>query len=443
MRIVMVCPESPLPGGLLFDRRIMQEGKTLHQAGHDVYLIAKPGANLPPTFTTDGIHVILFDDAIPQIKPEASKLNLRPTVISRVKNRILNSRIGRYIRRFNQIWESPRTPAQTPEISAATARVTNLTYADDNLIELIVRLKPDCVVAHDLPVLRPVVAAGKVCNARVAYDSHEFYSEQASLSLQDQEYLRQLETYWLQWVDLVYTVNPLLSDLMSKIYKRPVHCITNAIDPPQSLNHQKQHHLHRDLGLSSADKILLYQGGFAARRGLENLIDAMNYVSPPIHLAFLGYGDYKVKLEEIVREKGLCGRVHFVNPRTQADLLEWTASADAGIIPYHIVDKNAWCVSPNKMFEYITARLPFLSNELPFVRMTVDDLQCGMVADLTTPATCGAAINRMFSNPEQLQRMHQNLQDRGAEYSWAKQGVKLLQLYEAIGVRHEPLRFAA
>jgi glycosyltransferase involved in cell wall biosynthesis len=124
-------------------------------------------------------------------------------------------------------------------------------------------------------------------------------------------------------------------------------------------------------------------------------------------------------------------RVHVVPPRTQADLLEWTASADAGIIPYHAVDTNAWYVSPNKLFEYIAAELPFLSNNLPYVKMVVEDTGGGMTADLTTPERCGKAINDLFADEARLQQLRANLHCRCADYLWKKQGEKLLQLYEA------------
>ena len=57
-----------------------------------------------------------------------------------------------------------------------------------------------------------------------------------------------------------------------------------------------------------------------------------------------------------------------------------------------------------------------------------------MVADLTTPVSCGKAINQMFSDPGRLLGMRARLHGRRADYLWQKQGEKLLELFAAIGI---------
>jgi glycosyltransferase involved in cell wall biosynthesis len=272
------------------------------------------------------------------------------------------------------------------------------------------------------------------------YDSHECYPEQLFFTPERQDYFRALETRWIAEADLVYTVNPMLAEYMSRTYRRPVEAITNAIDPPPGFRpNRKYDHFRKSLGLPASIQVLLYQGGFAPNRGLENLVEAMAYVQASVHLFFLGYGDagFINKLVELAQKNNVQNRVHIVPPRQQSDLLEWTASADVGIIPYHAIDKNAWYVSPNKMSEFIAAELPFLSNDLPFVKTVVEDLQGGAIADLSTPILCGQAINRVFSNPIELQRMRANLHARRDEFLWRRQGEKLVRLYEAIGVTSE------
>ena len=86
------------------------------------------------------------------------------------------------------------------------------------------------------------------------------------------------------------------------------------------------------------------------------------------------------------------------------------------------------------MSEFIAAELPFLSNELPFVKTVVADLKGGVIADLTTPLRCGKAINRIFSDPNELKNMRANLHARRDEYLWKWQGAKLVRMFEAIGV---------
>src|SRR5205807_2571790 len=190
--------------------------------------------------------------------------------------------------------------------------VENLDGRETSLLEKVVALKPDVVFAHDLPMLRTMVTAARACNAKVVYDSHECYPEQISLSPAQQAYFRKLETRWIGAPDLVFTVNPMLAEHMAKIYGRTVESITNAIDPPAGYRPEvNRDHFRKVLGLPASTRILLYQGGFAPKRGLENLIEAMRHVEDGIHLVFLGYNDYKFTLEQVARRLGLDTRVHF------------------------------------------------------------------------------------------------------------------------------------
>ena len=58
-----------------------------------------------------------------------------------------------------------------------------------------------------------------------------------------------------------------------------------------------------------------------------------------------------------------------------------TRSADLGVIPYHSIDLNNYYSSPNKLFEYAAAGLPFVSNDLPFLRWIIAEYGFGEVAD--------------------------------------------------------------
>ena len=76
------------------------------------------------------------------------------------------------------------------------------------------------------------------------------------------------------------------------------------------------------------------------------------------------------------------------------------------------------------------------------MKTVVDDLKCGVIADLTTPRSCGEAINRIFSDPSQLNNMRANLHARRDEFLWKRQGDRLIRMYEAIGIDSKKSRAA-
>ena len=47
----------------------------------------------------------------------------------------------------------------------------------------------------------------------------------------------------------------------------------------------------------------------------------------------------------------------------QKELLDYTAGADFGIIPYPAIDLNTKYCTPNKMFEFVSAEIPIIANK--------------------------------------------------------------------------------
>jgi glycosyltransferase involved in cell wall biosynthesis len=130
-----------------------------------------------------------------------------------------------------------------------------------------------------------------------------------------------------------------------------------------------------DFGLPVDKRIVLLQGGLSAGRNLEVLVDAMHYVKDPsVVLVVLGDGLLLRSLQKMAQQEGLAGRVYFHAAVPQNELLELTAAADAGVIPYQATCLNNHYCTPNKLFEFIAAGLPILATDLPEIRRLVETL---------------------------------------------------------------------
>jgi glycosyltransferase involved in cell wall biosynthesis len=116
------------------------------------------------------------------------------------------------------------------------------------------------------------------------------------------------------------------------------------------------------------------------------------------------------------------------------DLAPLTRSADLGVIPYHGIDLNNYYTSPNKLFEYAAAGLPFISNELPFLRSIIDKYGFGAVADLTEPHAAAGAILSLLNDRPRLEAMRKAAAKAAEELNWEKESEKLLALYQRVVV---------
>ena len=317
---------------------------------------------------------------------------------------------------------------------AIVNKIKNRSGYDEILYNRACYFNPDIIHVHDLPQLRAGSLIKKKLNIPLIYDAHELYPEINTLNKYQKKILSKLENKFLSKCDVVITVNLFIANEMSRRYniKLP-HVILNATRTPELFSIYKKYDLFRDqFSIAKDKKILLFQGWMSATRGLQTLVQAMQYVPNHIHLIFMGYGEAIPELKKITQALKLEERVHFMEAVSQEELLYWTASADAGIIPYQPVDLNNYYCSPNKLFEFIQARLPIIANDLPFLRQVVHDEGLGIVMPLTCENSYATAIKKIFELDERESNFKNNLNIKAQMYSWDIEGCKLYNIYEQL-----------
>jgi glycosyltransferase involved in cell wall biosynthesis len=123
-------------------------------------------------------------------------------------------------------------------------------------------------------------------------------------------------------------------------------------------------------------------------------------------------------LEELVRFAA------FVPP-LQAPL---AANAhDIGISHRRADNENLRLSLPNKLFDYLGGGLAILSSDLPSVREIVAKHDCGTLFEPTGPEAIAEAVLAMSSDLDRLWEMKRNALGAWEEYSWPRQGEKLVR----------------
>lgn len=197
------------------------------------------------------------------------------------------------------------------------------------------------------------------------------------------------------------------------------------------------------LGLSQETKVALYHGRLQRNRGLDKLVRAAAFLEKNNILVLMGegYGTTQKELEDLIASEGLEDRIRFV-PRVPnyEDLLNWTASADIGLIPYTPDYSLAVkLILPNKLFEYLMAGVPVLTTQLDAVKEIVLTYDVGQVVASIEPEAIGMAINTMLADDIALDRMRHNaLMAAKDELNWEKESLQLVHLYRNIVARILP-----
>lgn len=198
--------------------------------------------------------------------------------------------------------------------------------------------------------------------AKIIWDAHELYVDKNTTGFYVSTIVDLFLRFYGHRIDHVITINDSFKLIYKKKYfkNQPVDVVMNATDFNEAIdiNHKS------DLipkSIKSNKKVLLFQGGLAKNRGIEQLLLAAKHISDDWNIVFMGRGE----LEPLIIEtKKILKNIFLIPPVDQKDLFNWTSSADLGIIPYRNVNKNHLYCTPNKLWEFTNAGVPFIATDL-------------------------------------------------------------------------------
>jgi glycosyltransferase involved in cell wall biosynthesis len=197
----------------------------------------------------------------------------------------------------------------------------------------------------------------------------------------------------------------------------------------------------KNKGLKNIDQkeIVLYQGGISHNRSLDLLIRSVKSWNQKTLLILMGYGDrsYINRLKNLIFELGIQQRVFFHPAVPSHKLLQYTASADIGIVIYKNNCRNNYYCAPNKLFEYAAARIKIAGCDFPEVKGMLDKFGIGYTFSPDSEKSIANCINRLLKIKIE-EKQFLNLFD---EYNWDKEEGKLLNLYKEISLSKNQQKF--
>jgi glycosyltransferase involved in cell wall biosynthesis len=291
--------------------------------------------------------------------------------------------------------------------------------------------KWDLVVAHSLVVLPLAIELRRRGNCRrVIFDAHEVFDEQRD-SLKSpvvRAYWRRMGDLFAAQADGVSTVTPrIASELRARhaLAKLPT-VLYNAC--PYREARGKTGRLRALYDISAASPILLCQGGLLPGRGLEDIADAAPILAREgVAVAFLGTGpaDY---LESLARRSRGAARIG--KSVSQDELLDHTADADLGVISNRGEGVNNTMGGPNRLFEYLEARVPVLSHEHLGVRDVLEKTGTGWCVPWRGGAELASLAQAKLGEAKAIPA--ERLEKAARDFSWESEAPKLLALVSEV-----------
>jgi len=416
------------------DPRVRREAATLVKAGYQVVVIGVQGKESGPEEWLDGYRVVrvplpgsLRRHVIPHILVWLNAAAPRLYTVLRDRYRNVNPR---------KLAETSKASSPPPERSTLRSDLLNLIHVLRLNLKMAgeaIKQHADVYHAHDLDTLLAGYIAKRRTRKKLVYDFHELYTEQFKDGVKAgawRFYYSSLERALVKKTDLRLTVCESLGDWVTQRYGTDgvitVRNVPVYQPPPPG---------PADRG---REPVILYHGGYFRDRGLEQLIESVQYLERG-RIVFRGFGELEDHLRALVREQGLEDRVSFAPPVPMPELVKTAAEADIGVIPYiPFCLNNRFCL-PNKIFEYLMAGLAVVGSDLPELRKVILGHSVGGVFNPEDPQDIARALNDLLEDEERLARMKRNaLHAVRAVYNWQAESVKLLKAYESLVAASAP-----
>jgi len=289
--------------------------------------------------------------------------------------------------------------------------------------------KSGIIVANDLDTLPACWLVSKIRRLPLVYDSHEYFTEVPELIGRTfvRNFWLRIEKIIVPGIVFAYTVSEPIAEAYQNAYTVNFRVIRN-------LPYRSGHPVRRpDLLPCDPVRTIIYQGSLNPGRGLEFAILAMKYLEK-LRLRIFGDGPLRKDLEKLVKENNLSNRVIFMGRVPLNELQSHTNQASLGISLEENRGKNYYFSLPNKLFDYIQARIPVLVSDLPEMRKILDEYNIGMVADSVEPASLARLIDEMMNNEEKRITWKKNLRIAAEEFCWENEEGKLMEIYREAGL---------
>ena len=229
--------------------------------------------------------------------------------------------------------------------------------------------KNTILLSNDLDTLLPNYLISKKLNIPLVFDSHEIFTEMPSVNGRfTQKIWRSLETFVVPKLRFMMTASESYADWFAKTYEieRPI-VIQNF--PRKTANPQ-------DYSQNNFPKIILYQGVINPSRGLDKMIPAMKSIENA-ELWIAGDGPKKAEYLALTQDLKLENKVKFIGKLLPEKLREITRKADVGLSIEENNGLSYYFSLPNKVSDYIQARIPVVVSDFPEMRKVVDHFQAG------------------------------------------------------------------
>lgn len=257
------------------------------------------------------------------------------------------------------------------------------------------------VFAMDLYSLLPSSFKKQKKQYKLFYDSREIYSALGTLHKNPikQLILSVIERFLVNNVDEFIVSGNLDAEYLSKHFKtkKPFNVIMNV---PFYRKVQKSNKIRENLNLADDVNIIIYQGMIFEGRGIKKIIESLQFLEKTVFCIF-GEGNVDEVIFKTAEKFNVRSKVFYMGIKTYYELLDWTSSADMGVVFIRPISFSYRLALPNKLFEYCMAGIPSLVTDLPAMKKIIDEYHIGkLISHKANSIEIADAIRQILENKD-------------------------------------------
>lgn len=256
------------------------------------------------------------------------------------------------------------------------------------------------------------------------YDCHEYERERNGMPKLLRLFVKVFERLTIPLAAEVITVGPSIKKEYERLYRLSnVHLVRNT---PHLMPDEKHNKFRETFDIREDQKIFLYQGILTHGRGLDTLLETFaQRQKDDAVVVIMGHGILLEKVKQYAEKYPL---IYFHPSVPYEQIYQYTSSADVGLNTVQNTSLSYYYCFPNKLFEYIQAQLPILTNDLPDCTALVTSNHIGHVIQHYSIPGFQEAIDEMMNMD--LQLFKSALQKIKPQLHWEEEVKAMKKVYD-------------
>ena len=227
------------------------------------------------------------------------------------------------------------------------------------VINYVGKIKPDVILSHNYFTALPCWIASKYFGIPLLYDAYEFYVPEKGKKFPKRNFFFFLnEKFVSRRAELVFAANPERARLMKSAFglrKRPIAILNIPI-------YQNPGIVKASIDIRNDEVKLVYEGFIVFSRFVDLLINSLEYLPENFKLIIIGDGPDVVKMKDLINSKSYKKRIDYMGRIDGRLIIPTLSDCHIGFVGYPFTNLNNKYCSPNKIYEYPAAGIPFVSS---------------------------------------------------------------------------------